>query len=307
MFRTRFAPSPTGELHLGGAWTALASWTLARRARGQFVLRTEDLDGPRTIAGAAAQIVDDLRWLGLDWEEGPDVSGPHEPYAQSERSAHYERALATLQEQHMLYPCDCSRAEIAQVASAPHEGEAVYPGLCRDRDPRRPMKRPPAWRVRVPDRIVHFIDELRGPQTESLREQTGDFVLKRGDGLYAYQLAVVVDDAAMGITHVVRGDDLLASTARQIFLFEALSLSVPRFLHLPLVLGPTGERLAKRNPVMTISGLRGAGIAANAIVGKLACGLGLRESDAPVAANDMVKDLNQWRWRAEPWKTPATW
>ncbi len=267
----------------------------------------EDLDGPRTIVGAAAQILDDLRWLGLDWDEGPDVGGPHAPYVQSARSEHYERALATLREAQLLYRCDCSRAEIARIASAPHEGEAAYPGLCRDRDPRRTMKRPPAWRVRVGDRVVSFVDELRGPQTEDLQVEAGDFVLKRGDGLYAYQLAVVVDDAAMAISQVVRGDDLLASTARQIFLYETLSLPVPRFLHVPLVISPEGERLAKRNSMVTISGIRKAGVDASAVIGKLAHGLGLRTSDAPVAASELIGDAIPWRWPTQPWRAPTAW
>ncbi len=268
----------------------------------------EDIDGPRTVNGAAEQILDDLRWLGLDWDEGPDVGGPYAPYVQSARSGFYERALDVLREKQQLYPCDCSRAEIGRTASAPHEGdEVVYPGLCRDRDPNRPMKRPPAWRVRVDDRVVHFVDELRGPQTERLDSQVGDFVLKRGDGLFAYQLAVVVDDAAMGITHVIRGDDLLASTARQIFLFETLSLRVPRFHHLPLVVDLGGGRLAKRNPMSTISGLRESGVSAHAIVGKLAFGLGLAGSDKSSSPTDLVEEVRAPCWPRERWRVPERW
>jgi glutamyl-tRNA synthetase len=305
---TRFAPSPTGELHLGGAWTAIASWVVARRARGRFVLRMEDIDVPRTVKGAADQILDDLRWLGLDWDEGPDIGGPHAPYVQSARSVFYERALEALRDEGLLYPCDCSRVEIGRVASAPHAGdEVVYPGLCRARDPNRAMKRPPAWRVRVDDRVVHFVDDLRGAQTERLESEVGDFVLKRGDGLYAYQLAVVVDDAAMGVTQVIRGDDLLASTARQVFLFEALSLGVPSFLHLPLVVGADAARLAKRSPKNTIAGLREAGVSAQAIVGKLAFGLGLAACDAPQSPTDVVEQARSPRWPREPWRVADRW
>jgi glutamyl-tRNA synthetase len=305
---TRFAPSPTGELHLGGAWTALASWVVARRARGRFVVRMEDLDAPRTVKGAAEQILHDLRWLGLDWDEGPDIGGPSAPYVQSARNVFYERALDVLRDKGLLYPCDCSRAEIGRVASAPHTGDdVVYPGLCRDLDPTRAMKRPPAWRVRVGSRVVHFVDDICGARTERLDFAVGDFVLKRADGLYAYQLAVVVDDAAMGITHLIRGDDLLSSTARQVFLFDALSLAVPRLLHVPLVVGDDGRRLAKRNHENTISGLQEAGVSARAIVGKLAFGLGLAASDAPQSPTDIVEEARSPTWPHEPWRMPKDW
>jgi glutamyl-tRNA synthetase len=268
-------------------------------------LRIEDLDAPRAVEGATPQLLHDLRWLGLDWDEGPDVGGPHAPYVQSQRTNLYQRAFEALRDLRLLYPCDCSRVEIGRAASAPHPGEeTVYPGTCRDRDPDRAMKRAPSWRVRVDDRIVHFVDDIRGAQSEQLDAQVSDFVVKRGDGLYAYQLAVVVDDAAMGITHVVRGSDLLASTGRQIFLFDTLSLSVPTFLHLPLVVGPDGQRLAKRHPTATIAGLRRSGVSAQAIVGKLAFGLGLLASDTHASPADVVKESLPPRWPHEPWCAP---
>ena len=223
--RTRFAPSPTGDLHLGGAWTALASWVVARReAGGRCVLRVEDLDPPRVVAGSEARIAEDLRWLGLGWDE--------EAPRQSVRTAAYEAALAKLAAAGLVYPCDCSRAEIARAASAPHAGEeTVYPGTCREADPGREMKRAPALRVRVPDAVVAYEDEAVGHVEQNLRREVGDFVLRRGDGVFAYQLAVVVDDAAQGITDVVRGADLVSSTPRQIWLGRALGLPVPRFTH----------------------------------------------------------------------------
>ena len=237
--RTRFAPSPTGDLHLGGAWTALASWVLARRSRGKFVLRIEDLDAPRVVEGSRARIEADLRWLGLDWDE---TAPP-----QSERSNAYRDAIGTLMAAELVYPCDCSRAEVARVASAPHPGEeAVYPGLCRDEDPARTMKRPAAQRVRVPDQVVEYEDPVAGKVRQRLDEDVGDFILRRGDGAFSYQLAVVVDDAAMGITHVVRGADLLDSTARQVYLQQCLGVPTPLYLHVPVVNNGIGEKLSKQ-------------------------------------------------------------
>ena len=219
MIRTRFAPSPTGDLHLGGAWTALASWVLARRENGAFVLRMEDLDPPRVVRGAANRILDDLCWLGLTWDEGPDVGGSYAPYTQSERFPIYEAALADLTRRGLTYACDCSRTEIAQVASAPHPGEeAVYPGLCRDREARA-WKRDPAIRLRLPASLrVEVTDGALGAIVQELPRDVGDFVLRRGDGVFAYQLAVVVDDLAMHITDVVRGADLASSAPRQAYL-----------------------------------------------------------------------------------------
>ena len=236
--RTRFAPSPTGDLHLGGAWTALASWVWARREGGEDVLRVEDLDPPRVVRGSEARILEDLHWLGLDWD-GPVVR-------QSERSSFYEQAIATLGREGLVYPCDCSRAEIAMVASAPHAGDdVVYPGTCRDKPPGRGMRRTPSLRVRVPDETVAFDDLILGHIEQNLARDVGDFVVRRGDGAFAYQLAVVVDDALQGVTDVVRGADLLDSTPWQIALQHALTLPKPRYAHLPLVVEPGGKKLAK--------------------------------------------------------------
>lgn len=300
--RTRFAPSPTGDLHLGGAWTALASWVVARRADGRSALRFEDLDTARCVRGARERLEDDLRWLGLDWD-GAAVT-------QSERGSLYEEALAKLAGLGLVYPCDCSRAEIARAASAPHEGEeAVYGGLCRDRDPARPMKRPPALRLRVPDHVVSFDDDVAGPFAQNLARDVGDFVLRRGDGAYAYQLSVVVDDAAMGITHVVRGADLVSSTPRQIWLAQTLGFAAARFAHVPLVVACDGARLEKRTRGATVRELRDAGVASTAVIGVLAHGLGLRPTAAPAAASDVAQATAGAPivWRQTAWPIPRSW
>jgi glutamyl-tRNA synthetase len=299
--RTRFAPSPTGDLHLGGAWTALASWVLARRTGGAFVLRIEDLDRARIVPGAAERIEADLRWLGLDWDEGP--------FVQSERSAWYEAAVAKLVTQHLVYPCDCSRAEIARAASAPHVGEDVrYPGVCRDRDPSRAMRRPPALRARVPDELVTYDDWIAGPVTQNLGREVGDFVLRRGDGVFAYQLAVVVDDAAMRITHVARGDDLVRSTPRQIWLARACGADPPQYGHVPLVVANDGARLEKRTRGSAVRELREAGVEAERVVGELAHGLGLMPTNEPTSPADVARACagRDIPWRREPWSIPAS-
>jgi glutamyl-tRNA synthetase len=309
VLRTRFAPSPTGDLHLGGAWTALASWRLARAAGGATVLRMEDVDTPRIVHGSAARIAEDLAWLGLDWDEGPFPSGrgdlergtTHAPYTQSERAGIYDRALAELTSAGLVYPCDCSRAEISRVASAPHAGEElVYPGTCRDAPKDRAMRRPPALRLRVPGgATVAFEDLVRGPAEQRVDVSVGDFVLRRGDGIYAYQLVVAVDDAAMRISHVVRADDLLSSTARQILLMRLLGTAeshIPAYAHVPMVVTHDGDRLAKRVGSVTIRELRARGITAEEITRELGRGLGLVTGEEPPSS-----------WRKEPWPIPAAW
>lgn len=298
--RTRFAPSPTGDLHLGGAWTALAAWSYGRAHGGRTVLRMEDIDTPRVVVGSAARIVEDLAWLGLDWDVTTE--------AQSHEVPRYEGYLATLARRGLVYPCDCSRAEIARVASAPHAGEELrYPGTCRDKDPGRDMKRAPALRLRVPARTIVFDDLVRGRMEQRVEDVVGDFVLRRGDGVFAYQLAASVDDAR-DATHVIRADDLLGSTARQILLLEELGLPVPAYGHLPLVVASTGERVAKRVREATIRGLRERGVTAEEVVGKLAHGLGLVDADGPRSARDVAAELRPISaWRREPWPVPPGW
>lgn len=302
-YRGRFAPSPTGRVHLGTARTALLAWLRARAARGTFIMRIEDIDGPRVKSGAAEALLDDLGWLGLDWDEGPDVGGSTGPYVQSMRSARYLEALARLREAGLVYGCTCSRKEIAELASAPHDGAGpIYPGTCRS-SPSHP-ERSPAWRFRL-DRPPSFEDVLRGPSPSDLG--AGDFVVARADGVFAYQLAVAVDDAAMGITEVVRGDDLFDSTPRQLALLDALGAPRPAYLHAPLVLGPDGERLAKRHGASSLAELRERGVRAEAVVGWLAATLGLIDSSEPLEARDLVGRADFTRLTREPLRAdPST-
>jgi glutamyl-tRNA synthetase len=284
MLRGRYAPSPTGALHLGNARTALLAWLHARAGGGAFVMRVEDLDAGRVRPGILERQLADLRWLGLDWDEGPDVGGPHAPYVQSARGALYDAALRRLAERGLLFACTCSRRDIARAASAPHAGDEGprYGGACRGRI--LPPDLPAylghgvgrfALRLRVEPGTVAFHDGATGAQAFDPAAEGGDFVVRRRDGAAAYQLAVVVDDAAMRITHVVRGADLLSSTARQLLLYRALELAPPAFLHVPLVMGPDGERLAKRHGAASLAELRERGVSPESVVGWLAASAGL--------------------------------
>jgi glutamyl-tRNA synthetase len=292
----RFAPSPTGDLHLGSAATALVTWLAARAAGGRLVLRVEDIDTPRVVPGAEARQLDDLRWLGLDWDEGPDVGGPRGPYRQSERTDRYEVVLAALERRGLTFRCDCSRREIAEVASAPHDEDGPrYPGTCRarrDAATSPAWRRPPAVRLAVPPGEVVVDDAVQGRFVQDVAARVGDFVLRRGDGVWAYQFAVVVDDVAMGVTEVVRGADLLASAPRQVLLAGLLGAAVPTFVHAPVVLAPDGTRLAKRDGAATVRELRQAGACAPALIGGLAAMLGLRPDAAPVAPRALVRDFS---------------
>ena len=248
----RFAPTPSGRMHLGNLFCALLAWLSARSAGGRMVLRQEDLDPLRTSPDYARQIEADLRFLGLDWDEGGSLGGPHGPYDQSARSAYYEALLARLEEQGLVYPCFCSRSQL-HAASAPHasDGEVVYPGTCRglgqaEIDAKKAVK-PPALRVMVDSRMRCFDDGHYGRCCQRLDMACGDFILRRSDGVFAYQLAVVADDAAMGVNQVVRGRDLLSSTPRQIYLCQLLGLPVPAYWHTPLLLAGDGRRLSKRD------------------------------------------------------------
>src|SRR5919204_1769405 len=262
--RGRFAPSPTGELHLGNARTALLAWLWARKSHGEYAMRVEDIDLPRVRPGMAERQLDELSWLGLDWD------GP--PIFQSQRTALYEDALRRLDGH--VYECFCSRAEIA-AASAPQGDEGPrYPGTCAtlssaQRDERR-RTRAPCLRLRVPAGPLSFHDEILGDLTYDTRELVGDFVLRRADGIFAYQLAVTVDDGAMGITQVLRGADLAPSTARQILLHRLLGNREPRWAHAPLVTTGAGERLSKRDRSLSLSALRSRGADPRRIVADLA-------------------------------------
>lgn len=295
LIRGRYAPSPTGTLHLGNLRTALLAWLLARCAGGAFVLRVEDLDRPRMKAGASADMLADLRWLGLDWDEGPDVGGPDAPYTQSERQAIYEMHLQRLQDAGLVYPCYCSRAEIARVASAPHGDDGVrYPGTCRHLSRARRQQyeaegRRPSLRLRVDDeRVVAFTDLVAGPVCQHVQQAVGDFIVRRADGIFAYQFAVVVDDGLMRINQVVRGADLLSSTARQMLLFEALGFPVPTFAHVPLWLDCAGQRLSKRIESAGLHPLRSDGAAPSHVVGQLAASCGLVEPGTQISAEQLA-------------------
>ncbi len=295
--RGRYAPSPTGRIHVGNARTALAAWLSARSRGGAFVWRLEDLDPPRVVPGMAEAQIEDLAWLGLDWDEGPDVGGPQAPYVQSQRYAFYEDALKRLAEEERLFPCRLSRKDLQALASAPHGGEeAPYPASLRPSrldpgwfDRLRNAERPgAALRFLVHDQPVPFTDRVYGPITERVDLAVGDFVLKRRDGLYAYQLAVVVDDLLMGIDDVVRGADLLASTARQIQLIEALGGAPPAYAHVPLVVNAGGEKLSKRDGGWTLRSLRESGVRPEAVTGYLAFSLGLLERPEPCRPGDLI-------------------
>jgi glutamyl-tRNA synthetase len=263
----RYAPSPTGRLHLGNLRTALAAWQAIRERGGIFILRIEDIDEPRTAPGAEAQMLDDLRWLGLDWDEGPDIGGPAGVYRQSERGAIYAAALAKLEADGRTYPCTCSRRDLRE-ASAPHPladgGEGPpYPGTCRTADPAAQRAHPNGAAVRfIVDGHSHilFKDAAAGMQHYNLRNLCGDFIVRRRDGLWAYQLACAVDDALMGVTHVLRGEDLLSSAPRQIAVMRALGLTEPQYEHIGLVAGADGERMCKRDGPESLEAWRAAGM-----------------------------------------------
>ncbi len=281
----RLAPSPTGAQHVGNARTYLVAWLSARARGGTVKLRIEDIDSPRIKPGAAEEAMSDLRWLGLDWDGKPMV--------QTTRLAHYEAALESLKRQESVYPCTCTRSDIAAAASAPHAGEeATYPGTCAHRCVADAVAlaaegRPFAWRFRVADSPA-FTDAYAGEQRIDLTQSGGDFVVWKNVGTPAYQLAVVVDDAAMSVTEVVRGDDLIPSTPRQLLLYRALGLTPPRFAHVPLVVGEDGRRLAKRHGDTRLSALRAAGVAPEALVGLLAWSCGWREQPEPMAPRDLL-------------------
>lgn len=262
-YRGRIAPSPTGYLHVGHARTFWTAWERARAAGGRVILRNDDLDRDRVRTEYITGFIEDLNWLGLDWDEGPDCGGPCRPYSQSERMGHYGQALARLREGGWVYPCTCSRKDILSALSAPHAGEEepLYAGTCRGRkleDIRWGTRF--SWRFRVPEAAVSFEDGRMGPQVFVGGRDFGDFVVWRHDGVPAYQLACVVDDAGMAVTEVVRGEDLLMSAARQILIYRALGLEVPRFHHCPLVRDETGQRLAKRHASLSLRALRASGV-----------------------------------------------
>ncbi len=295
----RFAPSPSGRMHLGNLWSCLLAWLAARSEGGGMVLRLEDLDPDRCRQEYRDQIMRDLEWLGLDWDGAPVY--------QSRRTEVYEQAFQMLKQQGIIYPCFCTRAE-RLAASAPHrsDGVTVYDGRCgrlslAEREERSKTRRP-AWRVRVPEREISFPDLLQGVFSEHLARDCGDFILRRSDGVYAYQLAVVVDDAAMGVTQVARGSDLLSSTPRQLWLQERLGLPHPEYGHLPLLLAPDGRRLAKRDRDQELGQLQER-FTARSLVGQLACAARLIDRPEPITPQEL---LPLFSWETLPKQDIAT-
>ena len=270
-YRGRIAPTPTGCLHLGHARTFWIAQGRATAAGGTLILRNEDIDQARCKSEFVQAMFEDLRWFGLDWQEGPDVGGPFAPYTQSQRVPSYQNALESLRAGGFIYPCTCSRKDIQLAAHAPHaeDEEPIYPGTCRNQSISNTSPQTTSrhhWRFRVPDGdIISFIDGRLGPQRFVAGRDFGDFVIWRNDDVPSYQLAVVVDDAAMQITEVVRGEDLLLSTARQLLLYRALGLTAPAFYHCELMTDQHGTRLAKRHAAFSLRSLREQGQTPNQI------------------------------------------
>lgn len=301
-YRTRLAPSPTGALHLGNARTFLFIWLRCRSKNGQLIMRIEDLDHPKVKPEKIAEIYADLHWLGLDWDEGPQSlsspsgsDGAYAPYIQSQRQELYAVAFEKLRQQGDLYPCTCTRADIQAAQSAPHEGdELFYPNFCRGKyetadAAQKDSGKIPAWRFHAPQGESVFTDNFCGTQVADLQLFSGDFVIARTEHNAAYQLAVVVDDAAMQISEVIRADDLLASTHRQLVLYEALGLTPPDFLHLPLVIGADGRRLAKRHGDTRISQIRQeTSVTPQTVLGWLGYTLGLTKFSEQITLTELL-------------------
>ncbi|MBD5198461.1 MAG: tRNA glutamyl-Q(34) synthetase GluQRS [Bacteroidales bacterium] len=297
VIKGRFAPSPSGRMHLGNVFTAVLSWLSVKSRGGEWLLRIEDLDPARSKRSFSELIEDDLHWLGLDWDEGGlEGKGECGPYCQSERSELYERALDRLTAQGLTYPCYCTRGEL-MATNAPHlsDGRVVYAGTCR---PERldkgcvEGKNVRATRLRVAEEEIRFCDGIFGETVVDLSSEVGDFVVRRGDGAWAYQLAVVVDDAMMGVTEVMRGCDLLQSAAQQIYLYRLLGYEAPRFVHVPLLCNEAGQRLSKRDGSLNMEALR-KDMTAEEILGRIGFLAGLTECGKKVKLTDLLELYNE--------------
>jgi glutamyl-tRNA synthetase len=282
-------------MHLGNAFSALLAWLSVRSVGGELVLRLEDLDPQRCKKEYCQQVEEDFRWLGLDWDRGGSAGG--DEYYQSNRGGLYQEALHTLEEKGLIYPCFCTRNQL-HAASAPHrsDGTPIYAGTCRNLTAQERLERSkvrrPALRVRVPEESISFTDRVQGSFTQNLARECGDFLVRRSDGVWAYQLAVVVDDALMGVTEVVRGEDLLDSTPRQLWLQRELGYTHPRYCHVPLLYGADGHRLSKRQRDVDLGALRAAGTAPEEIIGRLAHWAGLLERPEKVSAGELVREFS---------------
>ena len=289
----RFAPTPSGRMHLGNVFAGLIAWLSVKSRDGEMVLRMEDLDTQRTSAEFAQILRDDLRWLGLTWDR--------ETAPQSQRSRVYDRYFEILKEKGLLYPCYCTRSQLHSV-NAPHlsDGTYVYAGTCRNlsETERAAFQRDPAWRVRVPDRLWQVEDKVQGLYRENLSTNCGDFVVRRADGVYVYQLAVTVDDGEAGVTEVVRGMDLLSSAPRQMYLQELFGFSHPEYGHVPMLLAPDGRRLSKRDKDLDLGVLR-QNMTPEALIGTLAYAGGLIERNESVSARELAREFSWDKLRKE--------
>ncbi|MGV3485553.1 MAG: tRNA glutamyl-Q(34) synthetase GluQRS [Planctomycetaceae bacterium] len=300
----RLAPSPTGAQHLGNARTYLLAWLSARTYGGRIVLRIEDIDSPRIKPWATDQAIEDLRWLGLDWDEGPDIGGRHAPYIQTQRTQFYDAALEQLIRSERAYPCTCTRTDIDAAASAPHEAVdgPIYPGTCASW--RLGEALPPegtyCWRFRCSSTPTTIYDRLRGDQSLNVAQKLGDFPLTRKNRQAAYQLAVVVDDQSMEINEVVRGDDLLPSAFRQADLQRALGYARVRYAHVPLVIGPDGRRLAKRHGDTRLSQYRDRGVRPEQVIGWAAYSAGLMQRYQPLMPPALLESFDWSRVNRDP-------
>ena len=287
----RFAPSPTGYIHLGNVWIALLSYVSTKQQKGQYVVRMEDIDTQRSKRELGEALLDDLEWLGFEWDEGPRVGGPESTYWQRERQTYYRDILEHLALEKLIYPCFCNRTRLQSIASAPHVGEIIhrYDGHCRHLEDKLIKEfmtsKEPSLRLAVNSCDIDFVDRWQGFQHIRLEGELDDYVLRRGDGMYAYNLAVVLDDIAMGITEVIRGDDLLETTGQQIYLYKTLqssftskNIQIPSYGHAPLLIDSEGHRLSKRQKSITIRELRENQWSPNRILGELAIAGGLVEA-----------------------------
>ena len=282
----RFAPTPSGRMHLGNVFAAMVAWLSVRSRGGQLVLRMEDLDTERTSAENAEVLRSDLRWLGLDWDQ--------ETAPQSQRSQVYDRYFEKLRDLGLLYPCYCTRSQLHNV-NAPHlsDGTYVYPGTCRDltEAQRAAFSRAPSWRVKVPERQYRLTDLCQGEFCQNLVAECGDFVVRRADGVYVYQLAVTVDDGESGVTEVVRGMDLLGSAPRQMYLQELFGFPHPQYGHVPMLLSPDGRRLSKRDRDLDLGILR-QNMTPQQLLGKLAFSSELIDKDEPISATELAGEFS---------------